>query len=610
MAKEKKQTAGLVLPSSLSSNDVLEYLHQGVTITDESGIVIYWNSAQEKITGIKAGEVLNMPVWDVQFMLLPQEKKTKDEYATFKTGMLRYLKTGKSPWLEKPIRLDYSHPSGNKSVVEAKFSSVKTEKGNILIGVTQDVTLPFQAETALRENEQKFRSIIEQANEGIILLDEKGKVIEWNQAMSKITGIDEGDILGRSIVDVALQLSSPEEISAPSPENDLQHLMVAVSSMASFNEPSAIERELIQDGMSHTIQVQAFPILIGDRHLMGCIVRDISEQKGIEKSLKRYAYQLDTLRQVGLELAAELSLETLLWMIAPRAVELLGGAAMALYVHDPKTDMLDLAICLGDNQPPIEQAVKRGQGLAGFLWERGEPLLIEDYHTGATGKLTRSMWGKVAGAPILYGGEFLGIIFVFSDQPFDTTDLKLLGLFAAHAGAAIRNARLHAELHELAIRDSLTGIFNRRYFFELSEKAFKHARRYKRPLSALIFDLDHYKDVNDHFGHLIGDQVLHDMAQRCLAVVRQHDIFGRYGGEEFAVLLPETDLAGALALGERLREVIGNEPFETEDGEVVVTISVGVARMKRTTTSLMQLLSESDKAQYRAKNKGRNTVSE
>jgi diguanylate cyclase (GGDEF)-like protein len=283
---------------------------------------------------------------------------------------------------------------------------------------------------------------------------------------------------------------------------------------------------------------------------------------------------------------------------------------MALYVHDPKNDHLELAICLGDTQPPIEQSVKRGQGLAGYLWERGEAMLIEDFHTGLTSKLTRSTWGKVAGAPIVYGGEFLGVIFVFSDKPFDITDLKLLGLFASHAGAAIRNARLHTELHELAIRDSLTGIINRRHFFELAEKSFKHARRYKRPLSALIFDLDHYKEVNDHYGHLIGDQVLHDLAQRCLSSLRQHDIFGRYGGEEFAVLLPETDLPGTLALGERLRESIASTPFETDYGDVTVTISVGVSRMKRTTTSLMQLLSDADKAQYRAKDKGRNIVSD
>jgi diguanylate cyclase (GGDEF)-like protein/PAS domain S-box-containing protein len=610
LAREKKQTANLEVPSSLSSHDVLDYLHHGVTITNESGMVIYWNSAQEKITGIKTGEVLNRPVWDVQFMMLPNEQRTKEEFASLKSGMMKFLKSGKSSWLEKPIKINYTHPDGQKSVVEVRFSAKKTDQGNILVGVTQDITLPFQTEAALRESEQKFRSVIEQANEGIFLLDEKGRIVEWNQAMLKITGISPKDTIGRLIVDVAMQYSPPKDQSFAFPRSDIHNLIIAVSSMASFDEPQIIERDVVRGDDVQTIQVQAFPIVIGEHHMMGCIARDISEQKETEKSLKRYAYQLETLRQVGLELAAELSLDTLLWMIAPRAVELLGGSAMALYVHDPQKEMLELAICLGDTQPPIEQSVKIGQGLAGFLWERGEPMLIEEFHTGATGKLTRSMWGKVAGAPIVYGGEFLGVIFVFSDKKFDGTDLKLLGLFASHAGAAIRNARLHAELHELAIRDSLTGIFNRRYFFELSEKAFKHARRYKRPLSALIFDLDHYKDVNDHFGHLIGDQVLHDMAQRCLPVVRQHDIFGRYGGEEFAVLLPETDLQGGLALAERLREVIGATPFETEYGEVVVTISIGAARMKRTTTSLMQLLSEADKAQYRAKDKGRNTVSD
>jgi diguanylate cyclase (GGDEF)-like protein/PAS domain S-box-containing protein len=610
LAKEKKQTASLAIPESLSSREVLEYLHNGVSITNETGTVIFWNSALENITGLKAVDVLNMPLWDVQFMMLPKEQRTKEEYTTYKSGMLKFLKTGKSSWLEKPITVNYLHPGGHKCVVEARFSAVKTDKGNILTLVSQDITQPFHAEAALRESEQKFRSVIEQANEGIILLDEKGIIVEWNPAMQKITGIGSSDVLGHAISDVTMRIAPPKIQAFPIQHAEIQQLIVSVSTLAPFDNPQIIEREVIRDDIIHTIQVQAFPIQIGETRMVGCIVRDISDQKGIEKSLKRYAYQLETLRQVGLELAAELSLDTLLWMIAPRAVELLGGAAMALYVHDPKNEHLELAICLGDTQPPIEQTVKLGQGLAGYLWERAEPMLIEDYHTGATGKLTRSTWGKVAGSPIVYGGDFLGVIFVFSNQPFDITDLKLLGLFASHAGAAIRNARLHAELHELAIRDSLTGIFNRRHFFDLAEKAFMHARRYKRPLSALIFDLDYYKNVNDHYGHLIGDQVLHDLAQRCVAVVRQHDIFGRYGGEEFSVLLPETDRQGALALGERLREVIADEAFETEHGEVGVTISVGVARIKRNTTSLMQLLSDADKALYRAKDGGRNSVSE
>ncbi len=207
MAKEKKQTASLDCPESLSSREVLEYLQHGVSITNESGTVIYWNSSQERITGLKAIDVLNLPIWDIQFMMLPAEKKTKEEYASFKSGMLKFLKTGKSTWLEKPFRINYSHPRGQKSVVEARFTAIKSAKGYILVGVSQDITQPFLAEAALRESEQKFRSVIEQANEGIILLDEKGKVIEWNQAMLKITGIGPRETIGMPIVDVALKIS-------------------------------------------------------------------------------------------------------------------------------------------------------------------------------------------------------------------------------------------------------------------------------------------------------------------------------------------------------------------------------------------------------------------
>jgi diguanylate cyclase (GGDEF)-like protein len=181
-------------------------------------------------------------------------------------------------------------------------------------------------------------------------------------------------------------------------------------------------------------------------------------------------------------------------------------------------------------------------------------------------------------------------------------------LFASHAGAAIRNARLHSQLHELAIRDPMTGIFNRRYFFELAESVFDQARRYNRSISAIIFDADHYKSVNDTFGHLVGDEVLKQIATRCSAVIRQADIFGRYGGEEFVIVLPETGLTGAVKLAERLRQAICESPFETEKGPVPVTISLGVARSKRSTTTLLQLLGDADEAVYLAKSTGRNRV--
>lgn len=189
-------------------------------------------------------------------------------------------------------------------------------------------------------------------------------------------------------------------------------------------------------GMRKWVHAVTFPIRT-EKHLwFGMIARDITPLKHGEQRLERYTHQLETLRQAGLEISSELGLDALIWMIAPRAVELLNGSAMALYLHNPQKDRLELAISLGDNQPKIEKTVQRGEALAGRVWETGKSVLLDDYHTGRTDDLGKSYWGKVAGAPITWAGEFLGVIFVFSDQSFIEDDLKMLELFSAHAAAA------------------------------------------------------------------------------------------------------------------------------------------------------------------------------
>lgn len=342
--------------------------------------------------------------------------------------------------------------------------------------------------------------------------------------------------------------------------------------------------------------------------MVGGILRDVTELKATERAFRRQADQLETLRRSALDISAELGLETLLWLIAPRAIELMNGAAMALYLHNPNTDILEIAITMGDNQPPLEPFCKRGQGLPGQVWEKGEPILLEEYHTGRTDQFHRSVWGKVAGVPMVWGSEFIGVLFVFSDVSFGRTDLKLLGLFGAHAAASIRNARMHRELHELAITDALTGIFNRHHFFELAEVAFSNARRYNLPLAVLMMDLDYFKQTNDTYGHLAGDEVLRVTIQRCARIIRETDTFGRYGGEEFVMILPETDLQGALVLAERLRQAVSKDPVVVDDVEIAVTASFGVAQLTEETTTLQQLINRADQALYRAKESGRNCV--
>ena len=163
-------------------------------------------------------------------------------------------------------------------------------------------------------------------------------------------------------------------------------------------------------------------------------------------------------------------------------------------------------------------------------------------------------------------------------------------------------------LRELADVDELTKLPNRRQFLRSLETEFARVQRYDRPLSVLMIDADDFKLINDRPGHFAGDEVLQALAVRFRGIVRQIDLLGRLGGEEFAVALMETDMPAALETAERLRREIAAEPFQVAAGKIQVTVSVGVATRRARDDNAAQLLSLADKAMYLAKSGGRNRV--
>ncbi|GAB2896391.1 diguanylate cyclase [Paraburkholderia jirisanensis] len=163
-----------------------------------------------------------------------------------------------------------------------------------------------------------------------------------------------------------------------------------------------------------------------------------------------------------------------------------------------------------------------------------------------------------------------------------------------------------AKLKEYADRDGLTGIANRRYFEARLRDEYTRWQRYGGDLSILLFDLDHFKKINDQFGHSVGDSVLREMAQRVAGVVRAQDTFGRFGGEEFALLLPCTTLEDAMLVAEKIRNTIGNTPVEVQSNSVPVTASVGGAAARTGVPAYEALINEADAALYAAKRQGRN----
>lgn len=167
--------------------------------------------------------------------------------------------------------------------------------------------------------------------------------------------------------------------------------------------------------------------------------------------------------------------------------------------------------------------------------------------------------------------------------------------------------RLEARLERMATRDQLTGTYNRHAFFEKGMKEIVRARRFEHSLAVLMFDLDHFKDVNDAHGHSVGDEVLRVFALRCRADLRETDVFARLGGEEFAALLVETDIDRAMEVAERIRATAATKPIATQAGDLTVTTSVGVAALEGE-EAVAGLLQRADKALYEAKTEGRNQV--
>jgi diguanylate cyclase (GGDEF)-like protein/PAS domain S-box-containing protein len=217
--------------------------------------------------------------------------------------------------------------------------------------------------------------------------------------------------------------------------------------------------------------------------------------------------------------------------------------------------------------------------------------------------------GDIIVVPLIYRDQVLGTLTAinrFDQRDFTQGDVDLMTTIANHASLAIKNAQLFEEIQRLAEIDDLTGLYNRRHLFKLGNLEFSRARRYSTPLSAIMLDIDHFKKVNDTYGHATGDQVLKFLAQLCLGNLREIDILGRYGGEEFVILLPQTSIEAAKETAERLRECVAQAVFPGAAEGLNIKISLGVAELSEAIPDLASLIDRADTAMYAAKEGGRN----
>jgi diguanylate cyclase (GGDEF)-like protein len=205
-------------------------------------------------------------------------------------------------------------------------------------------------------------------------------------------------------------------------------------------------------------------------------------------------------------------------------------------------------------------------------------------------------------------GKTTAYVLLENDQPdaYKQSRAKLAQALVDEAGIAMENARLFQEVERLSTTDPLTGLYNRRYFESAGEREISLANRHQTPLMMLMLDIDHFKLVNDTYGHGTGDIVLAEVAENCRRLLRTTDLNVRLGGEEFGFLCPNTSADGALTLGERIRKTIEEYTFDAQNTKLHTTVSIGVAGFSHGVDKMLDLIRKSDQALYQAKSNGRN----
>jgi diguanylate cyclase (GGDEF)-like protein len=331
------------------------------------------------------------------------------------------------------------------------------------------------------------------------------------------------------------------------------------------------------------------------------------------RALERRHQELLVLYETMRDLSSTLSVERVLERLLQRTLRHLDAEIGSILLVDAGGELRAVTTRgLPESVPPVAR-MPVGEGISGYVAATARPLLIPDVEVDprfARRNHERYYTRSLICCPLLRLGNVLGVVNVNNkrtQESFGNDDLRLLEAIAAHAAVALGNARQYEETLRRAQRDALTGLANHGHLFQTLDLEFERARRYDRDLAVAMIDLDHFKEFNDRFGHPCGDDALRAVADVITQITRVHDLVARYGGEEFTVILPETDLAGAIALGEKVRTAVAGAGFGP-DGRTELTVSVGVAGLTPDLSGPGGLVEAADAELYRAKDAGRNCV--
>ncbi len=336
----------------------------------------------------------------------------------------------------------------------------------------------------------------------------------------------------------------------------------------------------------------------------------LSELREANVRLDEKIQEVSILYQASQMISSELQLQALLDMAMSAISEITEIERGSTWLFDEEHKSFSLMSHLGDaSKLPDSINMEDSKTLAYsyekkdyFSYQQGDQAQFELIR--ADEKLFGTSFIVV---PIVHQGEFLGLVHLCGSPEgagFTERDVRLIKVFAVQLGAAVKNA----QLYEQAITDGMTKLYLHRYFKQRLYDELKRAARFKRNLALIMVDIDHFKSLNDNYGHQTGDEVLKHVAAILRRAVRTHDLPVRYGGEEFALVLPETEFGGAIAVAERVRKSIETDYLEVSGVVLKITASFGVAIFPDCADDMDSLIKAADVAMYWSKEHGRNQV--
>ena len=336
---------------------------------------------------------------------------------------------------------------------------------------------------------------------------------------------------------------------------------------------------------------------------------DRIELSRAQELLSQVELLLDTVR----DLTSTLAVQEVIERLVDRTLMHMRAGVAVLHTLE-EGGVLRVALARGLSADIVKSSTLAvGEGIAGRVAESAQAELVECLAAVPTLPLApheRAFRGAVVCAPIVFREAVWGVITVCSgeeDAAFGPDQGRLLGAIADHAAVALSNAERYERLLEMAQNDPLTGLSNHGHFWATLTAEMSRASRYERQLSVVMIDVDHFKSYNDTRGHMEGDLALVQVARCIEGRCRASDIAARYGGDEFAAILPETPAVGALSFGEKIRNGVAELDLQTGGGEVI-TVSVGVASYPGEGQTAKELVRSADEHLYRAKERGRNCV--